>query len=98
MVDYTGKVVIVRGIQSGVYYGTLVSREGQEVELSNCRNIWYWSGANNLLELANEGVKNPADSKISVAVDSIVLTDIVEIIPCTQAAIDNLGGVEPWRY
>lgn len=98
MVDYTGKVVIVRGIQSGVYYGTLVSREGQEVELSDCRNIWYWSGASNLLELANEGVKNPDGSKISVAVDSIVLTDIVEILPCAQAAIDNLGGVEPWRY
>ena len=98
MVDYTGKVVIVRGIQSGVYYGTLVSREGQEVELSDCRNIWSWSGANNLLQLANEGVKRPENSKISVAVNSIVLTDIVEILPCTQAAIDNLGGVEPWRY
>lgn len=98
MVNYTGRKVIVRGIQSGVYYGTLVSREGQEVELSDCRNIWYWSGANNLLELANEGVKQPEDSKISVTVDSIVLTDIVEIIPCTQATIDNLGGVEPWQY
>lgn len=98
MVDYTGKKVIARGIQSGVYYGTLVSREGQEVELSDCRNIWFWSGANNLLQLANEGAKRPENSKISVAVDSIVLTDIVEILPCTQAAIDNLGGVPEWRY
>ena len=98
MIDYTGRKVIARGIQSGVYYGTLVSREGQEVELSNCRNIWYWRGANNLLDIANYGVAEPAESKISVAVDSIVFTDIIEIIPCTQEAIDNLGGIEPWTY
>lgn len=96
MTDYTGKVVIVRGSSSGVYFGTLVSREGQEVELSNCRNIWYWSGANNLIDLANKGVTDPKHTKISAAVDSIVLTDITQIIPCTQKATEVLGGVEPW--
>lgn len=96
--DYIGKKVVVRGIQSGVYFGTLKERNGQEVELTNCRNIWSWQGANNLLQIAAEGVKRPNDCRISMAVEDIVFTDIVEIIPLTDAAIVNLEGVAEWKY
>lgn len=96
--DYIGKKVVVRGIQSGVYFGTMMNAEGKEVELENCRNIWYWYGANNLLEIAAEGVKRPNDCKISVSVENVVFTDIVEVAPLTETAIFNLEAIEEWKY
>lgn len=98
MTSFKGKKVIVRGVQSGVYFGTLKDRSGQEVELANCRNIWYWAGANNLHQLAAEGVKYSSKCKISMAVDNIIFTDIVEIIPMTEEAIKNLEGIIAWKY
>ena len=95
---FIGKKVIVRGVQSGVFYGVLESLDGQIAELSNCRNIWYWSGANNLNQMALDGVKNPGECKISQAVESIVLTDICEVIPCSKKSIKCLDGVEIWKY
>jgi hypothetical protein len=92
-----GKKVIVRGIQSGVYFGTLVKREGQEVTLDKARNIWYWRGAASLLQLANEGVKDQRSSKFTVTVDRLVLLDVVEIVPCTDEAIDNIEGTPVWK-
>lgn len=92
-----GKKVIVRGIQSGVYFGTLVKREGQEVTLEKARNIWYWCGAASLLQLANEGVKDQRGSKFTVTVDRLLLLDVVEIVPCTAAAIDNIEGTWVWK-
>lgn len=96
--DYIGKKVVVRGIQSGVYFGTMVNADGQEVELKNCRNIWCWSGANNLLEIAAEGVKRPNNCQISIPVENVVFTDIVEVVPLTEAAIASLEGVAEWKY
>ena len=52
MTNFLGKKVLVRGIQSGVYFGELVSQDKQEVEIKNVRNLWRWSGANTLLDLA----------------------------------------------
>ena len=37
--------VIVRGDRSGVFFGELKERSGQEVELRNARKLWYWDGA-----------------------------------------------------
>ena len=47
MTNYVGKKVLVRGVQSGVYFGELVSQDKQEVEMKNARNLWKWSGATN---------------------------------------------------
>ena len=36
--------VIVRTYSAGVFAGTLESRKGKEVVLSQARRLWYWSG------------------------------------------------------
>lgn len=97
MTNFNGKKVVVRGIQSGVFFGTLVDRNGQEVELSNCRNIWDWEGAANLNQIAMDGIGRLDRSHISMAVDSIILTEICELIPLSEKAIANLEGAKPWR-
>lgn len=42
--EMMGKKVIVRGDRSGVFFGTLVGKDGREVKLENCRRLWYWDG------------------------------------------------------
>ena len=98
MTNYVGKKVLVRGIQSGVYFGELVSQDKQEVEMKNVRNLWRWSGANTLLDLAHNGAKNTSECRFSNKVNSIILTDICEIVPCSDKSIKNIEGVEEWTY
>lgn len=78
-----GKNVIIRTINAGVHYGTLVERNGQEVHLSNARRIWSWQGALSLSEIASKGV-DVKNSKISVPVEEIILTQAIEIIPVSK--------------
>ena len=98
MTNYIGEKVLVRGIQSGVYFGELVSQDKQEVEMKNVRNLWCWNGANTLLDLAENGAQRKDDCKFSNKVDSIVLTDICEIVPCSDKAIKNIEDVPEWTY
>ena len=98
MKSYNGKKVLVRGIQSGVYFGVLVSRDKQEVEMKNVRNLWEWNGANTLLDLAENGAKNTGDCRFSNQVNSIILTDVCEIVPCSEKAVKNIEGVKERIY
>lgn len=87
-----GKDVIVRTYSAGVHFGTLASRDGKEVTLHNARRIWYWEGAFTLSAIAQNGVAEA--SKLSVAVPEILLTEAIEIIPCTEAASANLRALK----
>jgi hypothetical protein len=89
--------VIVRTYSAGVFFGEIVSRKGKEVEMRNARRLWYWSGASSLSQLSVDGVKNPGMCKFPVAVASITLTEAIEIIPCTVAAIASIEGVPIWK-
>ena len=91
------KKVIVRGDRSGVFFGTLVEKNGREVVLENCRRIWYWEGAASISQLAAEGTKKPNECKFTVSVSSIVILDAIEIIPCSKAAICSIEGVKEWK-
>lgn len=92
-----GKKVIVRADRAGVFFGTLAEKNGNEVTLTNCRRIWYWDGAASISELAAKGVTKPADCKFSIAVESIVILGVIEIIPCTDEAIASIEDVKVWK-
>lgn len=87
-----GKKVIVRTHSAGVHFGTLASKEGKEVVLKNARRIWYWEGAFTLSAVAVSGVGR--GSKLSVLTQEILLTEAIEIIPCSEAAADNLQSLK----
>nr|DAH47833.1 MAG TPA: hypothetical protein [Caudoviricetes sp.] len=87
---------IVRCDRSGVFYGEIAGRNGQEVQMENVRCLWYWSGAASLLELTKSGVKKPTGCKFTVSVDSITLLDAIEILPCTPEAERSIDEVEEW--
>lgn len=95
--DMIGKYVIVRGNRSGVFAGVLKEKNGTEVTLSECRRLWYWSGAASISQLAKEGVKYAENCNFTVTVDEIMVTDAIEIIPCTPEAIANIKEVKEWK-
>ncbi len=88
---------IVRADRAGVFYGEIKERNGSEVIMTNCRRLWYWSGAASLSQLATEGVKRPADCQFTVSVDEMTIFGIIEIIPCTSTAIKSINSVPVWK-
>ena len=97
MENMINKKVIVRGDRSGVFFGTLVERNGREVTLENCRRIWYWDGAASISQLAVDGTKKSDQCKFTVSVNSIAILDAIEIIPCSEIAICSIEGVKEWK-
>lgn len=91
------KKYIVRCDRSGVFYGEIESRNGQEVTMRNARCLWYWDGAASLLQLAKEGTSEPINCKFTVYVDELTVVDAIEILPCTDKAITSIEGVSEWR-
>lgn len=94
---YEGKYVLVRGESSGIFAGTLKAKDGREVELTECRRIWYWEGAASISQMAIVGTKKPQECKFPAPVASIVITDVIEIIPCTAKAEASIKAVKEWK-
>ena len=88
---------IIRGDRSGVFFGKIGRREGREVEIQECRRLWYWAGAASLSQLALEGVKRPGDCKFTVTVPSLTILDCIEMIPCSEEAASNIKDVATWK-
>lgn len=89
--------VIIRGDRSGVFFGTITRKEGQEVTLEKCRRLWYWDGAASISQLATDGTKNADGCKFTVTVDRIVILDAIEIVPCTGKAVRSIERVAEWK-
>ena len=89
--------VLVRTYSAGVFTGYLKSRKGKEVELEKARRIWYWDGAASLSQLAMEGTSKPENCKFPCEVDSIILTEAIEIINMTEKAKKSIEEVKEWR-
>ena len=88
--------VIVRTYSAGVFAGYLTDRYGKEGTVLRARRLWYWDGAASLSQLAQEGVSCPENCKFPCEVDKIVLTEIIEILPCTEKARLSIKEVAVW--
>lgn len=92
-----GQKYIIRCDRSGVFYGQIVKREDREVTIRNARQLWYWEGANSLMQMANEGVNKPERCKFTVTVDEVVVLDAIELLPCSEAAVSIIEQVREWK-
>lgn len=93
-----GKFVIIRTHSAGVHFGILteMSADGKLVKLTESRRVHYWDGAASLSQMAIDGIKNANKSRVSVALPEILLTESIEIIPCSENAIENLKNQPIW--
>ena len=60
---------IIRCDRAGVFFAKVHKLEGSTAVLTDCRRLWYWSGAASLSQMAMEGVKRPNDCRFT-ATDS----------------------------
>ena len=88
---------MVRTYSAGVFAGYIESRNGKEAVLRNARRIWKWDGAASLSQLATDGTSDPQNCKFPVAVDKVILTEVIEIIPITEKAKKSIEGVPVWK-
>jgi len=87
---------IIRTYSAGVFAGYVESRNGKEVVIRRARRLWYWAGAASLSQLAVSGTSKPDDCKFPVEMDRTTVTEVIEIIDCTEAARDSIEGVKVW--
>lgn len=88
---------IIRTYSAGVHAGYVKSQNGKEVTLVNARRLWKWAGAFTLSEMAVSGVSKPSECKFATAVPEIILTEAIEIIPCTEKAKEIILGVKDYE-
>lgn len=91
------KYVMVRTQNAGVFAGYLKERNGENITLKNARRMWYWSGACSLSQLAMEGTKKAGECKFPCEVNSIDLTQVIEVIDCTEEARLSIKNVKVWE-
>lgn len=77
-----GEFVLVRTHSAGVHAGVLLESSGTAVLLKDARRLWRWKGANTLHEVSQDGVGQ--GSRISKPVPLILLTQAIEVIPCSD--------------
>ena len=88
----SGKQVIIRTCNAGVWFGELYCKAKDEVILRQARRLWYWWAAESisLSAVAVHGVKREK-SKIAEPVKWVWL-QAIEILPCSEKAITSIGG------
>lgn len=94
---YENQFCIVRCYGAGVFFARVESLEDQIAQLRDARRIWRWDGAASLSQLATEGTKRPEGCKFTVTVPQMTVTQVIEIIPCSEQAIASIGGVREWK-
>lgn len=88
---------IVRTYSAGVFAGYIEHRNGKEAVLRHSRGIWYWDGACGLSQLAVDGTTAPQNCKFTVVVDKRIVTEVIEILPCTAQAMKSIQAVPVWK-
>lgn len=90
------EICMVRTYSAGVFYGKLANQNGKCGTVKNARRVHSWSGAASLSELAQRGSSNVSGCRMPMHVTEVRLTEIIEVIPMTKEAYDNLESVEIW--
>ena len=80
---FIGKYCVIRAARSGVHVGVLSAVNGDSVVLSDTRHIWSWSGALTVSDIAVGGITG---GKISAATPTNEISEVIEKIPCSEAA------------
>jgi len=89
---FIGEYCIARCYAAGVHAGTVREVDNENVILENSRRVWGWKAQDGiaLSGVARYGItKN--ESKLDVEVETIYLTGVCELIPCTTVAEESIN-------
>ena len=91
------KYCIVRTYSAGVFAGYVdYDNVKKDMAVKKARRIWYWSGAASLSQLSQDGTSTPSACKFPAEVEEIKLTEVIEVIPCTEKAKESIAEVKVW--
>ena len=92
---YIGKYVLVRTYAAGVHIGILdeYSSLTREAFIKETRRIWSWEGAFTLSAIADTGITG---GKLAVTLPELMVTQVEELIPCSEAAEKCLREWPTW--
>ena len=80
---------IVRTYSAGVWAGWVdLKVYGEKMFVTDARRLWRWWSEFTLSALATTGIKDGKESenKYAMPVEKVYLTGVIEIIPCTEIA------------
>ncbi len=89
---------VVRTYSAGVHIGYVKEfgeKHPQQATLINSRRLHYWSGACSLSQVAIDGVDE--SSRVAIKIPEITLTEVIEIIPCSEKSKEFFEGVKEWK-
>ena len=88
---FIGRYVIARCYTAGVHAGEVVSVDGVNVMLKNSTRLWSWKAKDGiaLSGVAQHGIKK--DSKLDAVNPEIYLTDVCELIPCSEESEESIN-------
>lgn len=84
---------IVRTYSAGVWAGWIDTKcKDMCQEVFEARRLWRWWSEFTLSALAVDGIKagKEKDNKYAMPVEKVILTQIIEIIPCTEKAKEQI--------
>lgn len=92
------KYCVVRTYSAGVHIGYVAEfgeKHPQHAKLINSRRLHYWGGAASLSQVALDGVND--SSRIAMELPEIELTDVIEVIPCSEYAAEFFKKAKAWK-
>lgn len=93
-----GKKVLIRSYSSGIHFGTLEQAQPLQdrliTKLLNSRRIHYWNGACSCSQIAEDGITS---GRVAITLPTLVVADVIEIIPLSERATSNLESQEVWK-
>lgn len=93
-----GTYVIARSSQSGCWAGTLVSRDGDTIELADARRLWRWWAAKgvSLSGVAAHGLHPDKIDVIRIAapVERALVMGVCELLSVSEAARASIIDAE----
>ena len=86
---------IVRTDRAGVFYGIVKENKGTSIVMQNVRKIHYWDGAAAVEQIAVDGVNQ--SSRLTVKIPEMEIAAPIQIIPCTEKAVEVLNSIPEWK-
>lgn len=93
------KYCVVRTYSAGVHIGYVKEfgdKHPQHAILLNSRRLHYWDNACSLSQVAIDGV-DVVKSRIAIELPEIQLTDVIEVIPCSEKSAQLFKTAEAWK-
>jgi len=92
------KYCVVRTYSAGVHIGYIKSfgeKFPQSATLLKSRRLHYWEKSASLSQVAMDGVGS--GSRIAMEIPEIELTDVIEVITCSENSAKFFKEAKPWK-